>query len=165
MKLWQNSPGRETFCSVETEQKRYTFFIPGRPVPWARTRMNRGGHFFTPNRQRIYKLSLGSFFSQKVREPLEGPLAVTLRVQLVRPRTNKTLLPITRNTSDVDNWAKMVLDAGNGLLWKDDCQIAVLEVSKVWVADEDGEGVFIQVFSIRDEDLIESEEVVTETIQ
>lgn len=165
MKLWQDSAGRETFCSVETKQKRYTFFIPGRPVPWARARVSSRGQFFTPSKQRLYRLSLASVFSRRVRDPIEGPVFVTIRVQLLRPKSNKTLLPMTRNTSDADNWAKMILDAGNGLLWKDDSQVVVLEVSKVWVSEADAEGVFVQVVEIRDEDLIEAVEEITEEIQ
>lgn len=131
-------------------------------MPWARARTN-GKVFFTAPKQRLYKLSLQSFFSRRTSRPFEGPLHVMLRVQLVRPKSNKTLLPTSRNTSDVDNWAKMVLDAGNGFLWGDDSQIVHLEVAKVWVADSDGEGVFLNVIEIRDEDIVEAvEEIVSE---
>jgi Holliday junction resolvase RusA-like endonuclease len=91
-----------------------------------------------------------------MREPLEGPVACTIRVQLLRAKSNKTLLPTSRNTSDVDNWAKMILDAGNGSLWKDDAQVVALEVSKVWVLDPEGEGVLVQVAEITEEDIVEA---------
>ena len=68
---------------------------------------------------------------------------------------------MTRNTSDVDNWAKMILDAGNGTLWVDDCQVVVLEVSKVWVLDAEGEGVLVKVSAVSDEDIYQATEEVT----
>jgi Holliday junction resolvase RusA-like endonuclease len=67
---------------------------------------------------------------------------------------------MTRNTSDIDNWAKMVLDAGNGTLWKDDCQVVVLEVSKCWVLDDQGEGILVQVTEVTDQDVHEATEEV-----
>lgn len=143
-------------------QKKFSFFIPGRPVPWARTRVGHAGSFFTPTKQRLYKLSCASIFSRRVRDPIEGPVAVVIRVQLMRPKSNKTLLPATRNTSDVDNWAKMILDAGNGIVWKDDAQVIALEVSKVWVIDEKAEGVLVEAVAVRDEDLIETVEEIPE---
>ena len=138
------------------EKIQVSLFVPGKPVSWARARVSRGGVFFTPQKQRLYKLSLASIFNRKMREPLEGPVACTIRVQLLRAKSNKTLLPISQSTSDVDNWAKMVLDAGNGSLWKDDAQVVALEISKVWVLDPEGEGVLVQVTEITEEDIVEA---------
>lgn len=72
---------------------------------------------------------------------------------------------MTRNTSDVDNWAKQVLDAGNGYLYVDDAQVVVLEVSKVWVLDPEGEGVLVQVTEITDDDVVEAAEELASDIQ
>ena len=142
----------------DIDQKQFSFFIPGKPVSWARARVSRQGVFFTPQKQRLYKLSLASYFNRKMRDPLEGPVACTIRVQLLRAKSNKTLLPTSRNTSDVDNWAKMILDAGNGTLWKDDAQVVALEVTKVWTLEEQGEGVLVQVTEITDADIVEAHE-------
>lgn len=133
-------------------------------MPWARARTN-GKVFFTAPKQRIYKLSLQSFFSRRVSVPFEGPMHVMIRVQLERPKSNKTLLPVSRNTSDVDNWAKIVLDAGNGILWADDSQIVHLEVAKVWVSDSDGEGLFLNATEIQKEDIIEAVEEIISDVQ
>jgi Holliday junction resolvase RusA-like endonuclease len=149
----------------EQEQRQISVFVPGKPVSWARTRVSRGGIFFTPQKQRIYKLSVSSHFMRKVRSPMEGPVVCVIRVQLLRPKSNKTLLPTTRNTSDVDNWAKMILDAGNGYLWKDDCQVVSLEVSKVWVTDAEGEGVLVQVTELTADDIVEAIEEISAEIQ
>ena len=131
------------------------FFIPGKPVPWARARVSRQGGFFTAPKQRTYKLQVAQHFSRKLPSPLPGPLVVVIRIQLLRPRTNRTLLPATRNTSDVDNWAKMILDAGNGVAWEDDSQVVALEISKLWVADPRDEGVSVQVAQVDEQDVID----------
>ena len=142
------------------DPRQVSVFVPGEPVSWARARVSRGGVFFTPQKQRLYKLSLASFFARRMSSPIEGPVVCTIRVQLMRPKSNKSILPMTRNTSDIDNWAKMVLDAGNGTLWKDDCQVVVLEVSKCWVLDEVGEGILVNVTEVTDQDIQEATEEV-----
>lgn len=122
----------------------FSFFLQGRPVPWARARVGRHGHF-TPPKQRNYKLAVSSFFLSKVKRPLEGPLSVEIEIRLLRAHSNKTLNPISRNTSDIDNWAKMFLDAGNGALWLDDAQIVDLCARKKWVLAAQDEGAFLTV--------------------
>jgi Holliday junction resolvase RusA-like endonuclease len=52
----------------------------------------------------------------------------------------------------------MILDAGNGTLWKDDAQVVALEVTKVWTLEEQGEGVLVQVTEITDADIVEAHE-------
>ena len=149
----------------EQEQRQISIFVQGTPVSWARTRVSRSGVFFTPQKQRLYKLSLASHFSRRVKSPIEGPVVCVIRIQLLRPKSNKTLLPTSQRTSDVDNWAKMVLDAGNGHLWKDDAQVVSLEVSKVWVTDIEGEGVLVQVTELTPEDIVEAIEEISAEIQ
>lgn len=143
------------------ESRQVSVFVPGKPVSWARARVSRAGAFFTPQKQRLYKLSLSSFFSRRISSPIEGPVVCTIRVQLLRPKSNKTILPVSRNTSDVDNWAKMILDAGNGILWNDDSQVVTLEVSKCWVLDQEGEGVLVNVTEVTDQDVVEAQEEIT----
>lgn len=134
----------------------FKIFVPGKPVSWARARVSRHGGMFTPPKQRAYKLMVAQAFSRAVRRAISAPVVVVLRIQLLRPRTNKTLLPATRNTSDVDNWAKMILDAGNGIAWKDDAQVVALEVSKIWVHKAADEGVTVQVAEVDPEEVVEA---------
>lgn len=63
--------------------------------------------------------------------PFEGPVAVSITFVLKRPRTNKKRkYPSVR--PDLDNYAKLVTDVGNGLLYKDDGQIIQLYVQKTY---------------------------------
>jgi Holliday junction resolvase RusA-like endonuclease len=49
----------------------------------------------------------------------------------------------------------MILDAGNGVVWKDDAQVVALEVSKIWVPSAKEEGVMIQCAEVEPEDAVE----------
>lgn len=54
----------------------------------------------------------------------------------------------TRATADADNVAKAVLDAGNGVLWIDDRQVASLLVRKIIGAQEEPPRVEVTVLPI-----------------
>jgi Holliday junction resolvase RusA-like endonuclease len=60
--------------------------------------------------------------------PLDGQLAVAIRMIAEQPK--KTILD--RPQPDVDNYAKAVLDACNGIVWNDDIQVASLAIVKQW---------------------------------
>ena len=69
---------------------------------------------------------------------IEGPIVVEIEVVLPRPKNMmwKTKpMPSVLHTKrgDVDNYAKAVLDAMDGIFWHDDCQVSKLYVSK-WIA-------------------------------
>lgn len=87
--------------------------------------------------------------------PFEGPLAVGLIFRLPRPkahlgarglRSSAPAIPSTR--PDLDKLTRAVLDALTGLAWLDDCQVAQLDVSKVY-ADGSGPGVDVEVAPCR----------------
>jgi len=46
--------------------------------------------------------------------------------------------PLGQKSGDLDNAAKLVLDAANGLLWDDDAQVTRLEVEKRYVLPGEG---------------------------
>ncbi len=70
--------------------------------------------------------------------PLDGPLSVRLRFLFPRPKaTAKKHGRLRKSTKpDIDNCAKSVLDALNGLCYHDDGQVAELTISK-WTAGPD----------------------------
>lgn len=95
------------------------------PVPLARPRVN------TTNRGRYLPKHCQQFLDSLrllVRAafhgtPYDTPLTVTLH--FYKPRD-----PAARNYGDIDNLAKAVLDACNGLIWKDDALIVELHCYK-----------------------------------
>jgi len=76
-------------------------------------------------------------------EPLCGPLAVTILCVLPRPQAMvwkkrpMPRVPHDKHRPDVDNLAKSVMDALNGLVWRDDGQIHRLQVQKVIAAGDE----------------------------
>ena len=92
-----------------------------KPVPLGRPRLNttnRGRYLPKSSIEFREKLQwiLRSAYSGK---PLENSLSVTLHFYKPTKITAK-------NYGDVDNLAKAVLDAANGILWLDDSQIVEL---------------------------------------
>jgi Holliday junction resolvase RusA-like endonuclease len=64
--------------------------------------------------------------------PVGVPLKVTLLFVVRRPKSTpkKRVYPVVR--PDWDNYAKLVMDAGNGYLWADDSQVCSCLTNKVY---------------------------------
>lgn len=96
---------------------RYVLEIPGTAIPKGRPRAGRG-RVYTPGRTRDWEEYVGWLFvSQFGRPLLEGAITVDITIG-GRPR------------GDVDNLAKSILDALNGIAYRDDSQVLELRVRK-----------------------------------
>jgi Holliday junction resolvase RusA-like endonuclease len=119
--------------------KTISFFVSGKPVPQPRPRITvRGRHgvAYVPKGHPIHA------WRAKVRERMLEIIApeilpfgnvglnVTMIFHMVKPKSNRQQRPIGR--PDLDNLAKAVLDAGNGVAWRDDSQVTDLGVRKRW---------------------------------
>ena len=64
----------------------------------------------------------------------QGAIAVSLVFVFERPKNwPKKRRPLYHTSKpDTDNLIKFFLDAGNGILWQDDCQIADITAQKVY---------------------------------
>jgi Holliday junction resolvase RusA-like endonuclease len=98
--------------------------IPGPPVPKARPRFVNG-RTYTPKRTRDYEAHVAACaraacFRDRWR-CVDGELHVELHVTFP-----------DRRRRDLDNAAKAVLDALNGIVWRDDSQIARLLVERAY---------------------------------
>lgn len=109
-----------------------TIRLLGEPVPKGRPRFTLAGHAYTPHRTRKYEEAL-AFQAQVTmgnREPFAGPLEVTVFAFMPVPRSwpkrkqaealAQLVLPTKR--PDCDNLFK-IMDALNGVVWRDDAQI------------------------------------------
>lgn len=93
--------------------------IPGPPMWKERPRFDpRSGKPYTPKETRDAEEIVRMYARARIRKPLEGPVRVTLWVR-VGPMRAKP---------DIDNFAKLVLDACNTIAWKDDRQVVELHV-------------------------------------
>ena len=66
------------------------------------------------------------------RPPLEGPLQVQIVVRILKPKSKPKKACWPTSKPDADNYAKLVLDALNGVLWRDDSQVVRLFVEKAY---------------------------------
>lgn len=116
--------------------------IYGEPVAKGRPRFQVRGKFvqtYTPSKtlkeEKRIKEELKKWYKG---EPIECPLAITLSFNFGIPKsyTKKKVkeleekLWVHSKKPDCDNLAKLVLDAMNGIIYKDDCQIYSLHITK-----------------------------------
>lgn len=114
-----------------------TFEIEGDPVAFARARSN-GARRFTPPKQRHFmQIVRDAAIRAKGRNAIwiGCPVAMELTAVFTYPGSwpAKRKRPQWKTSKpDVDNCGKIVADACNGILFKDDAQIAILSCSKVY---------------------------------
>ncbi len=108
-------------------------FFNIKPRSKQRPRSTRSGHTYTPKETREYEHFISQTYSGVAF--LEGPLHVTLvfdnekteiTIRELRPKKIPSKL-----RGDIDNYAKAILDALNGVAYTDDKQIVSLELKKL----------------------------------
>lgn len=125
----------------------YEFEVPGKITGKGRPRVNTSTAIaYTPARTKEYEELIKQYFIIKYRtiKPLEGRLSVTIKAHFSIPKNtsklkteemlNNTISPVKK--PDIDNIAKIVLDALNKLAFKDDNQITKLNVEKMYSEEE-----------------------------
>ena len=114
------------------------------PAPKGRPRMTKTGHTYTPqqtrNAEAFIKYQLLSHYHGEIQT---GPIYLKLHFYLKRAKQDKRKYATRR--PDLDNLAKLVMDAGNGILWRDDAQIVCQEFSKSYASSEGSPGIEITV--------------------
>lgn len=127
--------------------KSYTFEVTGEIVGKARPRMNTyTGKAYTPTKTKNYEYLVKQSFLLKYpnAEVLEGRASVSILALFQVPKStskknsekmlNKQISPTKK--PDIDNIAKIVLDALNKLAYKDDTQVVDLNVAKEYADRE-----------------------------
>lgn len=104
------------------------------PVPKPRARVTKTGHAYTPSHAQEAERRIRQAWVEKHgADPWDGPLALTVIVRLRMPQSlpkkhRATARPTKR--PDLDNFLKTVLDALNGVAWKDDAQVVDIATVK-----------------------------------
>jgi Holliday junction resolvase RusA-like endonuclease len=106
------------------------------PKPKGRPRFTRKGFAYTPKETRDYENllseAISKFFSSA---PIEDrPLKLELVFYIQKPKSAKRDYPQTR--PDLDNLMKAVMDAMNGIVYKDDSLICDISASKRYSVGE-----------------------------
>jgi Holliday junction resolvase RusA-like endonuclease len=114
-----------------------TIIIPGKPCAWQRARSNGKVRFDSPEQARN-KMTISQIgaAAMRGRPPFEGPLEVTVGAFWPYPKSmsgkKRGVYGSQFFTSrpDADNVAKLLGDALNNIVWRDDAQIVSLTVTK-----------------------------------
>ena len=125
----------------------YEFEVPGKITGKGRPRVNTATAIaYTPTKTKEYEELVKQYFIIKNRcaKPLEGRLAVTIKAYFGIPKNtskkqreemlNNNISPVKK--PDIDNIAKIILDALNKLAFNDDNQIIKLSIEKVYSEEE-----------------------------
>ena len=121
----------------------YELTIFGQPVGKARPRFTRTGHTYTPQATKDYEeLVRYTFVSGYPKaKPIENAVRVKITAYFKIPdsysskKHNELIGKYYTKKSDVDNIAKIILDALNGLAYYDDKQVVKLEVIKKYASE------------------------------
>lgn len=110
------------------------FFVPGEPRPKQSFRYSSKGGGYTEPRIKAWQTTVSCVAKENTNEPLVGDLTVHLSFILGN-----------RRRVDLDNLSKGVLDACNGICWKDDMQITRLAIDKIVSKKEKDVGVLVVI--------------------
>ena len=119
-----------------------SFTVPGDPVAQPRHKVSTRGGFakaYIPKDHPIHAYKEAVRLSAKVAmaglAPVDGPVLVTVLFRFARPKSHAKAGRADDNHKqkpDLDNLAKAVLDALNGICWADDSQVCQIRASKAW---------------------------------
>ena len=129
-----------------------TFFVPGTPKGKGRPRFSRkSGRAYTPAQTAAYEstVAYAGHTAMGGKSLLEGPVGVKMTAVFGIPASwsTKRKREALHHTSkpDADNIAKCC-DALNGIVWKDDAQVARISISKVY-GEVPGLHVFVEALA------------------
>jgi len=125
----------------------YEFEVPGKIVGKGRPRLNTyTGSVYTPTNTKDYETLVEQYFLLKYPrfKPFEGRVQVDISAFFEVPKSAKKsekelMLENKINPTkkpDIDNIVKIILDAMNGIAFKDDIQITKLSVEKTYSEKE-----------------------------
>ena len=96
-------------------------YLEVEPVSKARPRFTRSGHVYTPKKTSDYEEYLGWRFKEVIKDAPDGDSLFGIRIVFCIKN---------RKRIDIDNLAKAVLDAANGIIWEDDRQVRELTAKR-----------------------------------
>jgi Holliday junction resolvase RusA-like endonuclease len=110
------------------------------PVPASRPRVTRWSTFY-PKKYTQFREDMGVLLSEHTQCPfkelIECHIELLIEMPKSWPKKKKESLEgkYCNNNSDLDNYAKAILDAMNTIVYDDDKQIVKLSISKRWGKD------------------------------
>ena len=122
-----------------------TFTIVGKPCGKGRPKFARRGEYvttYTPEKTVNYENLVRFAWVQSGAKKLEGVISATINCYFPIPKSVSKKKRVAMDGAfytkkpDCDNIAKIILDALNGIAYDDDSQVAMLNVVKLYDAEE-----------------------------
>lgn len=113
--------------------------VYGNAVPKGRPRVAlRGKHpvVYTPTKTREWEQLIKLAAAGKVKELMTGPIELDVEFYLPRPKSLPNRITYHTKRPDLDNLIKAVMDALNGVVWRDDSQVVEKHVYKYYACSE-----------------------------
>lgn len=118
------------------------FKIIGQPIAKGRPRFFRAGSYtgtYTPaNTRRWEEFVHFQAIQYRPKSLWQGPIAMTLIFLMPRPKSLPKKVVHHIKKPDLDNLAKSVKDALQGIIYRTDSQIVTLNIEKKYAVDEYG---------------------------
>lgn len=106
---------------------------------------------YTPDKTVEWERSVRSYANdEKPQAPYDCPLRVHIQFYMTRPasKPKKAVWPVTK--PDIDNLAKAITDAMNGLIYTDDSRICEMVATKFYTDDVRQVGVRVQIMTMEE---------------
>lgn len=133
------------------------FEIPGDPVAKARARATiiaGRARMYTPAKTENYEARVALFAQQAMdgRTPIEGAVALSVHASFPIPASwpkkrqaaAREGRELHTKKPDLDNVLKAIKDGLNGIVWKDDSQVAILRECRKGYSDKPGVVVIVE---------------------
>jgi Holliday junction resolvase RusA-like endonuclease len=124
-------------CKTVTEDApgcRIEFVVKGAPVPKARPRAAMRGEYpiiYTPKNTVQFERYVKQIATEHAPpKPLTGAICLDLKFMVQRPQSLPAKIRYNTKKPDIDNLAKSVMDALEGIIYERDAQIVSLLVNK-----------------------------------
>jgi len=117
------------------------YIIPGQPIPLQRPRFYNGHVIDSQRSEKLHTATYIRFLKVGPITMLEGPIHLTLTFFMKKPKKGKKIWHSSR--PDLDNLVKFILDVCNGVLYKDDAQVAKITTEKIY-DDEPRTEIYIE---------------------
>ena len=125
--------------------KKTEIFFPIEPKPKGRPKFTSRGHAYTPKTTLEYESKIKNFYQEQTEDFYDSAIRVKLTFNMPIPKSTSNkkrnlmiagIIKCTVHNGDVDNLAKAVLDALNGVAYEDDCLITKLTIIKKYSSDD-----------------------------
>lgn len=123
------------------QSRKVEFTVYGEPVGKGRPRFYNG-HAVTPEKTRAYEQEVALLSRVATREVFTEAVSVEITAYFGIPKSatkkkrQELIGGYVTKKPDADNIAKIIMDGISGICYKDDSQVALVNIRKIYTADE-----------------------------